>query len=42
MHRFPEAGSFNHKMQLAEMDYLFSSQAAMTVLAENYVGLPLD
>ncbi len=42
MHRFPEAGSFNCKMQLAEMDYLFSSQAAMTVLAENYVGLPLD
>jgi p-hydroxybenzoate 3-monooxygenase len=45
MHRFPEAdggsGSFGHKMQLAEMDYLFSSTAAMTALAENYVGLPL-
>jgi p-hydroxybenzoate 3-monooxygenase len=41
MHRFPEAGSFGHKLQLAEMGYLFSSQAAMTVLAENYVGLPL-
>ncbi len=44
MHRFPEAdggGAFNHKMQLAELDYLFSSPAAMTALAENYVGLPL-
>ena len=43
MHRFPETGSgeFGHKMQLAEMDYLFSSKAAMTVLAENYVGLPM-
>ena len=45
MHRFPETaggGSFSHKMQLAEMDYLFSSQAAMTALAENYVGLPMS
>jgi p-hydroxybenzoate 3-monooxygenase len=45
MHRFPETaggGSFHHKMQLAEMDYLFSSQAAMTALAENYVGLPMS
>ncbi len=41
MHKFPDSGSFGHKMQMAEMDYLFSSQAAMTVLAENYVGLPL-
>ena len=41
MHRFPDAGSFRHKMQTAEMAYLVSSQAAMTALAENYVGLPL-
>jgi p-hydroxybenzoate 3-monooxygenase len=41
MHRFPENGSFGHKMQVAEMEYLFSSQAAMTALAENYVGLPM-
>ena len=34
-------GSFGEKMQRAELDYLFSSQAAMTALAENYVGLPL-
>ncbi len=41
MHRFPDAGSFRHKMQTAEMAYLVSSKAAMTALAENYVGLPL-
>jgi p-hydroxybenzoate 3-monooxygenase len=41
MHNFPESGSFGQKMQLAELDYLVHSQAAMTALAENYVGLPL-
>jgi hypothetical protein len=28
------------QMQRAELDYLASSRAAQTVLAENYVGLP--
>ena len=42
LHQFPDAGSFNQKMQRAELDYLFGSPAAMTVLAENYVGLPLN
>ena len=41
MHQFPDAGSFGQKIQRAELDYLIGSQAAMTVLAENYVGLPL-
>ncbi|MDT7834235.1 4-hydroxybenzoate 3-monooxygenase [Aquabacterium sp. OR-4] len=41
LHRFPENGSFGARMQRAELDYLFSSQAAMTALAENYVGLPM-
>ncbi|UUP16196.1 4-hydroxybenzoate 3-monooxygenase [Nitratireductor thuwali] len=40
MHRFPEQGPFGQKIQHAELDYLFHSQAALTVLAENYVGLP--
>ncbi|MCU0805147.1 MAG: 4-hydroxybenzoate 3-monooxygenase [Burkholderiales bacterium] len=40
LHRFPENGPFGEKMQLAELDYLFSSKAALTALAENYVGLP--
>ena len=40
LHRFPESSGFDRKMQAAEMDYLFSSKAAQTALAENYVGLP--
>jgi len=39
MHRISD-NSFDHKIQLAELDYLFRSQAAATVFAENYVGLP--
>ena len=41
MHRFPEAGEFGARMQRAELDYLVGSTPAATVLAENYVGLPL-
>jgi p-hydroxybenzoate 3-monooxygenase len=41
MHLFPENGAFGARMQRAELDYLFSSTAAQTVVAENYVGLPL-
>jgi p-hydroxybenzoate 3-monooxygenase len=41
MHSFPENGAFGVQMQRAELDYLFSSRAAQTVLAENYVGLAL-
>ncbi|NML04375.1 4-hydroxybenzoate 3-monooxygenase [Sphingomonas sp. G-3-2-10] len=41
MHRFPEDGAFEHRMQLAELDYVASSEAMQTVIAENYVGLPL-
>jgi p-hydroxybenzoate 3-monooxygenase len=33
---------FDRRRQLAELDYLTSSEAAMTTLAENYVGLPFD
>lgn len=40
MHRFPEEGEFNQKVQEAELDYLSSSVAAQTAMAENYVGLP--
>jgi len=40
LHRFPEAGAFNEKLQLAELDYLVQSDAAKAALAENYVGLP--
>ncbi len=42
LHSFPEEGAFGAKIQLAELDYLTGSKAAMTSLAENYVGLPYD
>jgi p-hydroxybenzoate 3-monooxygenase len=41
MHHFPEDGSFEHRMQVAELDYVASSRAMQTAIAENYVGLPL-
>ena len=41
MHRFPESGGFGQKIQEAELDYLVTSKAASTALAENYVGLPM-
>jgi p-hydroxybenzoate 3-monooxygenase len=41
LHRFPETGPFERRMQMAEFQYLASSEAAQKSLAENYVGLPL-
>lgn len=41
MHRFPDTGAFGQKIQEAELEYLVSSRAMSTALAENYVGLPL-
>lgn len=40
LHRFPQEGAFGQRMQEAELDYLTGSEAAMTSMAENYVGLP--
>jgi len=40
LHKFPDTGSIGARIQLAELDYVCSSRAAMTSLAENYVGLP--
>jgi p-hydroxybenzoate 3-monooxygenase len=40
LHRLPENGEIGAKLQNAELEYLFTSQAAQTSLAENYVGLP--
>jgi p-hydroxybenzoate 3-monooxygenase len=42
LHCFPEEESFAHHIHLAELDYVTSSRAASTTLAENYVGLPFD
>jgi p-hydroxybenzoate 3-monooxygenase len=41
MHRFPDHGAFEHRMQDAELDYVANSEAAKASIAENYVGLPL-
>jgi len=41
MHRFPEDGPFEHRMQKAELAYVEGSRAMQTAIAENYVGLPL-
>ena len=42
LHRFDDDDVFRHRLQLAELDYVTSSQTAAATLAENYVGLPLD
>ncbi len=42
LHRFHDDPGFDQRRQLAELDYVTSSRAAMTSLAENYVGLPMD
>jgi len=39
LHRISD-NAFDHRLQLAELDYLFRSKAAATAFAENYVGLP--
>jgi p-hydroxybenzoate 3-monooxygenase len=41
-HRFPEASPFERRAQAAELTYIMGSKAGQTMLAENYVGLPLD
>lgn len=41
MHRFPDDGPFERKMQVAELDYIASSEVAQKSIAENYVGLPI-
>jgi p-hydroxybenzoate 3-monooxygenase len=42
LHRFATDNPFDQRRQVAELDYLTGSRAAMTALAENYVGLPWD
>jgi p-hydroxybenzoate 3-monooxygenase len=41
LHRFFDHTPFERQMQIAELDYVFSSRAASLTVAENYVGLPL-
>ncbi|WP_341914144.1 4-hydroxybenzoate 3-monooxygenase [Ferrovibrio terrae] len=42
LHKFDERSTFENEVQLAELDYVVSSRAAKTSLAENYVGLPFE
>ncbi len=42
LHRFPGRSPFDDRLQQAELDHLMGSTAAMTALAESYVGLPFD
>jgi p-hydroxybenzoate 3-monooxygenase len=40
LHTFPDAISYDQKLQQTDLEYLFSSDKALGSLAENYVGLP--
>jgi p-hydroxybenzoate 3-monooxygenase len=42
LHLFDTDNAFDQKRQLAELDYVTGSRAALQSLAENYVGLPMD
>jgi p-hydroxybenzoate 3-monooxygenase len=42
LHRAPDESAFDHQRQIADLDYLTNSRAAMTSLAEQYVGLPAE
>jgi p-hydroxybenzoate 3-monooxygenase len=42
LHLFEADNAFDRKRQIAELDYVTSSEAAMKTLAENYVGLPME
>jgi p-hydroxybenzoate 3-monooxygenase len=42
LHRFDGEDAFEHRVQVADLGYVSTSRAAMTTLAENYVGLPYE
>ena len=42
LHRAEDDSPFDQRRQRADLDYLVSSRAALTSLAENYVGVPLE
>ena len=42
MHRYDFKDDFDMRRQLAELDYVTSSDIGAKSLAENYVGLPLE
>ncbi len=42
LHRFPNESAFDRRRQLSDLEYIMHSEAASRMLAEQYVGLPLD
>jgi p-hydroxybenzoate 3-monooxygenase len=42
LHDFGGDDGFGRRIQLAELEYIFSSRAAQIAIAENYVGLPFE
>ncbi|MBJ3764292.1 4-hydroxybenzoate 3-monooxygenase [Maribius pontilimi] len=40
LHRYPDQTAFDHRIQVAELEFLRSNAAAQQAMAENYVGLP--
>jgi p-hydroxybenzoate 3-monooxygenase len=40
LHNFPDSMEYDQKLKEIDLAYLFSSEAAQSSLAENYVGLP--
>ncbi|MCX5468934.1 4-hydroxybenzoate 3-monooxygenase [Acinetobacter nematophilus] len=42
LHRFETESEFDHKIKQAELSYILESNAGLTTLAENYVGLPYE
>jgi len=42
LHKLDTGNPFDSRRQLAELEYVTNSRAAMTSLAENYAGFPID
>ncbi len=42
LHDFEDDDEFGRRMRVAELEYIASSEAAKTSIAENYVGLPFE
>ncbi|WP_445010848.1 4-hydroxybenzoate 3-monooxygenase [Vreelandella stevensii] len=42
LHNFSDEEDFDSRMQLAELEYVTSSDAGLVTIAENYVGLPYE
>jgi hypothetical protein len=42
LHRFPDENPFDYTRQVTDLDYIVSSRAALTSLAENDVGFTLN